>query len=89
MGVLLPLILELYRKFNSTKSPLALSLNALVSTSKIWQQSPWASCKQLYFVFIVIGNLKSERAAFIHAPSFSFNEVKRILESGILAYRIP
>jgi hypothetical protein len=43
MGVLLPLILELHRKFNNTWSPLALSLNALVSTSKIWQQSPWAN----------------------------------------------
>jgi hypothetical protein len=33
--------------------------------------------------------LKSERDAFIHVPSFSFNEVKQILESGILAYRNP
>ena len=49
----------------------------------------WASCKHLYFVFTVIGSLDSERDAFIHAPSFSFNEVKQILESGILAYRIP
>jgi hypothetical protein len=49
----------------------------------------WASCKHLYYVFTVIGSLKSERDAFIHAPSFSFNEVKQILESGIIAYRIP
>ena len=49
----------------------------------------WASCKHLYFVFTVIGNLKSNRDAFIHAPTFSFNEVKQILESGILAYSIP
>jgi hypothetical protein len=27
----------------------------------------WASCKHLYFVFTVIGSLKSERDAFIHA----------------------
>jgi hypothetical protein len=49
----------------------------------------WASCKHLYFVFTVIGSLKSERDAFIHAPTFSFNEVKQILESGILAHHIP
>jgi hypothetical protein len=44
-----------------------------------------ANCKHLYFVFTIIGSLDSDRDAFIHAPSFSFNEVKRILESGILA----
>ena len=41
MDVLSPLIMEFYQKFNSTLSPLALSLNALIRTSKIWQQSPW------------------------------------------------
>jgi hypothetical protein len=49
----------------------------------------WANYKHLYFVFTVIGSLDSDRDAFIHAPSFSFNEVKRILESDILANRIP
>jgi hypothetical protein len=49
----------------------------------------WANCKHVYFVFTVIGSLGSDRDAFIHAPSFSFNEVKQVLESGILANRIP
>jgi hypothetical protein len=60
-----------------------------MATKSLGRRGGWASCKYLYFVFIVIGSLKSKRDAFIHAPTFSFNEVKQILESGILAYRIP
>jgi hypothetical protein len=60
-----------------------------MATKSLSKRGGWASCKHLYFVFTVIGNLNSERDAFIHAPSFSFNEVKQILESGILAYSIP
>jgi hypothetical protein len=59
-----------------------------MATKSLGKYGGWASCKHLYFVFTNIGSLKSERDAFIHAPSFSFNEVKQILESGILAYRI-
>jgi hypothetical protein len=60
-----------------------------MATKSLGKRGGWASCKHFYFVFTVIGSLNSERDAFIHAPSFSFNEVKQILESGILAYRIP
>jgi hypothetical protein len=60
-----------------------------MATKSLGRRGGWASCKHLYFVFTVIGSLKSERDAFIHVPTFSFNEVKQILESGILAYRIP
>jgi hypothetical protein len=60
-----------------------------MATKSLGRRGGWASCKHLYFVFTVIGSLKSKRDAFIHAPTFSFNEVKQILESGILAYRIP
>jgi hypothetical protein len=60
-----------------------------MATQSLGRREGWASCKHLYFFFIVIGSLKSERNAFIHAPTFSFNKVKQILESGILAYRIP
>jgi hypothetical protein len=63
-----------------------------MATKSLGKRGGWASCKHLYFVFIVISSLKSERDAFhapLHAPSFSFSEVKQILESGILAYRIP
>jgi hypothetical protein len=60
-----------------------------MATKSLDKRGGWTSYKHLYFVFIVIGSLKSERDAFIHAPSSSFNEVKQILESVILAYRIP
>jgi hypothetical protein len=60
-----------------------------MATKSLGKRGGWASCKHLYFVFTIIGSLKSKRDAFIHAPSFSFNEIKQILESGILAYRIP
>jgi hypothetical protein len=60
-----------------------------MATKSLGRHGGWASCKHLYFVFTVIGSLKSQRDAFIHAPTFSFNEVKQILESGILAHRIP
>jgi hypothetical protein len=60
-----------------------------MATKSLGKRGGWASCKHLYFVFTVIGSLNSDSDAFIHAPSFSFNEVKQILESGILAYRIP
>jgi hypothetical protein len=60
-----------------------------MASKSLGRRGGWASCKHIYFVFTVIGSLKSKRDAFIHAPSFSFNEVKQILESGILAYQIP
>jgi hypothetical protein len=58
-------------------------------TKALVKRVQWANCKHLYFVFIVIGSLNFDRDAFIHAHSFSFNEVKRLLESSILANRIP
>jgi hypothetical protein len=38
--------------------------------------------------FTVICRLDVEVDDFIHAPSFSFNEVKRVLENGILRHWI-
>jgi hypothetical protein len=60
-----------------------------METKSLGKRGGWASCKHLYFLFTVIGSLNSDRDPFIHAPSFSFNEVKQILESGILASKIP
>jgi hypothetical protein len=60
-----------------------------MATKSLGKRGGWASCKHLYFLFTVIGSLNSDRDPFIHAPSFSFNEVKQILESGILASKIP
>jgi hypothetical protein len=59
-----------------------------MATKSLGKRGQWANCKHLYFVFTVIGSLDFDRDAVIHALSFSFNGVKRILESGILANRI-
>jgi hypothetical protein len=55
-----------------------------MSTKALGKRGQWANCKHLYFLFLVICRLDADVDVFIHAPSFSFNEVKRILESGIL-----
>jgi hypothetical protein len=47
-----------------------------MATKSLGRRGGWASCNYLYFVFTVIGSLKSKKNAFIHAPNFSFNEVK-------------
>ena len=47
-----------------------------MAAKSVGKRGSWASCKHLYFVFTVVGSLDSEKDAFIHAPSFSFNEVK-------------
>ena len=60
-----------------------------MAAKSLGKRGPWKNCKHLYFVFIVMSNLDSNRDAFIHVPSFSFNEVKQVLESSILANRIP
>jgi hypothetical protein len=60
-----------------------------MASKSLGKRGQWTNCKHLYFVFTVIGSLDSVRDAFIHTPSFSFNEVKRILETGILASCIP
>ena len=46
----------------------------------------WTYCKHLYFIFTVIYGLQGKVEPFLHAPSFSFNEVKRVLLSDILIY---
>jgi hypothetical protein len=46
-----------------------------MATKSLDKSGQWANYKHLYFVFTVIGSLDSDRDAFIHIPSFSFNEV--------------
>ena len=53
-------------------------------TKALGKRGQWANCKCLYFIFTVIFRLDAKVDDFIHAPSFSFNEVKRILKNGIL-----
>ena len=57
-----------------------------MATKAIGKRGQWANCKHLYFLFTVVCGLDSESDTFIHAASFSFNEVKRVLQGGLLKY---
>ena len=52
--------------------------------SKFGRQGvPFKYCKHLYYIFLKVCALDPELDFFIHAPTFSFNEIKLVLESGI------
>jgi hypothetical protein len=55
-------------------------------TKALGKRGQWANCKHLYFIFTIICRLDAEVDDFIHAFSFSFNEVKHVLENKILSY---
>ena len=57
-----------------------------MATQAIGKRGQWANCKHLYYLFTVVCGLDSDSDTFIHAASFSFNEVKRVLEGGLLKY---
>jgi hypothetical protein len=41
-------------------------------------------CKHMYFIFVKVSNADPKVDLFIHAPIFSFNEVKLIIEGDLL-----
>ena len=43
-------------------------------------------CKHVYYVFTKICGLDPKVDRFMHAPTFSFNEIKLVLERGILVH---
>ena len=45
---------------------------------------PFKYCKHLYYIFVEVCALDPQLDLFIHAPTFSFYEIKLVLESGIL-----
>jgi hypothetical protein len=55
-------------------------------TKSLGKRGQWTHCKHLYYIFTIICNLNSDVDVFIHAPSFSFSEVKRVLETGVLKH---
>lgn len=57
-----------------------------MATKALGKRGQWANCKHLYYIFTVICGLDSESDTFMHVASFSFNEVKRVLESGLLTH---
>ena len=50
------------------------------------KRNSYMNCKHLYYIFIKVSNLDAEVHLFVHAPTFSFNEVKLILEGGLLTH---
>ena len=44
--------------------------------------------KHLYYIFVKVCNLDPQVGLFIHAPIFSFNEIKLVFENGILIHSI-
>jgi hypothetical protein len=48
------------------------------------KQNLFLHCKYIYFIFVKVSNVDSKVDSFIHAPTFSLNEVKLILKTGLL-----
>ena len=44
---------------------------------------PFKHCKHLYFILVKICSLDPHVDLFIHTPTFSFNEIKKILEGKV------
>ena len=57
-----------------------------MATKAIGKRGQWANCKHLCYLFTVVCGLDSDSDTLIYAGSFSFNEVKRVLEGGLLKY---
>ena len=60
-----------------------------MSARALGKRRTWINCKHLYFIFRVTCNLDQYQETFTHVPSFSFNEVKHLLESGIMKHVGP
>ena len=50
------------------------------------KRNSYMNCKHLYYIFVKISNLDADVNSFIHASTFSFNEVKLIMEVGLLTH---
>jgi hypothetical protein len=48
------------------------------------KRGAWYYCKHLYYIFRVVCKFRCNEDLFIHSPTFSFNEIKRVLEGGVL-----
>ena len=51
-----------------------------MSSKSLGKRGQWVNCKHMYFVFTQVCDLKQDVDKFIHAPSFSYNEIKHVLE---------
>jgi hypothetical protein len=57
---------------------LALVLENVINGSG--KNDPWVSCKHLYYVSKYLCKVDYATNNFIHAPTFSYNEVMHLLE---------
>ena len=53
------------------------------------KRNSYHKCKSLYYIFSKVSNLNPEVYLVIDAPTFSFNEVKLILEGDLLIQPKP
>ena len=52
------------------------------------KQNSYLNCQHLYYIFMKVSNLDAKVNLFIHTPTFSLNDVKLILEGGLLTQPI-
>ena len=57
-----------------------------MSTKALGKRGQWSNRKHLYYIFMVICGLDPQSDVFMHATSFSFNEIKLVLQSGLLSH---
>jgi hypothetical protein len=53
------------------------------------KRGSWNNCKHLYYVFNIVCRLDPDEDVFIHAPSLSWNEVKRVVQFLLLKHYGP
>jgi hypothetical protein len=51
-----------------------------MSSQSLGNKEKWVYCKHLYYVFRFLCKLNYDSDKFIHAPTYSYNEVMRLLE---------
>ena len=47
------------------------------------KRGAWYYCKHLYYIFHVLCKFHVEDDHFVHAPTFGFNEVKKVMDRGV------
>ena len=55
-----------------------------MSSKALGKRGQWSNCKHLYYIFHVVCGLDSDVDVFMHAPSFSFNDIKRVIQVVLL-----
>ena len=51
-----------------------------MSSQALGKKGKWVYCKHLYYVFRFLCKVDYESDKFIHAPTYTYNEVMRLLE---------